>query len=478
MGLLLTNPVWSYSAFFVLTDPIVEELDILFEQQSWVITSYAVTFSAFLLFWGRVSDLYSAKPVFAWGFAALGVLNLIISFLPDKYSFFVIRALSGVAGAALIPAAFRLIVAVFEPHELGKAFTLYGMSGVLANVSGIIVAGFLSFDTATDQKAAWRFFFRLLAVMIIPAAVASFIYIPKTQGSIANIEGKWKRLDLVGAFSILAAIILLILGLTLGASYGWKTAGFLVPFLLSFALFPFFFFWEARIPEEYALLPPKTWRIPNFATLIIFALFIYGWWAVNFLPFIEIFVNIHGEKPIIAAVRMMPEGISAGAVTVTLTVFPVLVARPRWPITAGMVLSLVGYVLFSQSGSQIGADYWKFIFTGGVIGSGGMMAVFTGTNVAIMTSVPPEMAGVAGAVLQVALQVGSAVALSIQAGLLTVNPGSIANFQNVQASLYFQLGWGIVWLVGFLVFYRPAKKASPSAEADAENGETKVIVAH
>ena len=49
--------IWQYSAAFILTEPITETLDVLFEQQAWVITSYATTFAAFLLFWGRVSDL-------------------------------------------------------------------------------------------------------------------------------------------------------------------------------------------------------------------------------------------------------------------------------------------------------------------------------------------------------------------------------------------------------------------------------------
>ena len=116
-----------------------------FEQQTWVITSYAVTFGAFLLFWGRVSDLYSAKPVFVYGFLTLGTVSLVISFLPDRYSFFVIRAISGIAGATLIPASFRLIVAVFEPHELGKAFTIYSSVGAIANSTGVIVAGFIEY---------------------------------------------------------------------------------------------------------------------------------------------------------------------------------------------------------------------------------------------------------------------------------------------------------------------------------------------
>lgn len=125
--------IWMYSAFFVFTGPISSDLNVPFTQQTWVIQSYAVTFSAFLLFWGRVSDLYSAKPVFSYGFIVLGVLSLVISFLPDRYSFFVIRAISGIAGATLIPASFRLIVAVFEPHEVGKAFVIYGFFGAIAN---------------------------------------------------------------------------------------------------------------------------------------------------------------------------------------------------------------------------------------------------------------------------------------------------------------------------------------------------------
>lgn len=134
-----------YSAFFVLTDSVAKDLKILFAQQSWVITSYSVTFSAFLLFWGRVADLYSAKPVFTYGFVWLGILSLIISFLKDKYSFFVLRALAGIAGSCLVPSAYRLITHVFEPQELAYAFTVYGISGSLASVSGMIVAGFIGY---------------------------------------------------------------------------------------------------------------------------------------------------------------------------------------------------------------------------------------------------------------------------------------------------------------------------------------------
>jgi MFS family permease len=444
----------------------------VFEQQSWIITSYAVTFAAFLLFFGRVSDLYSAKPVFTWGFLMLGVLNLVISFLPNKYSFFVLRALAGIAGAGLIPASYRLIVHVFPADELSKAFTLYGMSGAVSNVTGTLVAGFIMYIPGTGQMAAWRWFFRILAILVIPISLFAMYLVPTDEGDQSDCtEAKWRRLDLVGSLIMLSGIVLLILGLTLGASYGWKTAGFLVPFLLSWVLFPLFFLWEAYLPETHALVPPKTWKIPNFAAFIAFGLQIYPWWGVNFLALIETFMTVHGEKPIIAAVRLLPQGVIALAVTLLLTWKPKLVSRPRWTILIGMILGIVGYVLMTRTSTFVGTDYWRFLFPGFILGSGGMMAVFTSTNVGVMTSVPSEMSGVAGAVLQVSLQVGSAVGLAIQAGLLTVNEGGLENPANIHASFYFQLGWAALWLIGFIVLYRRPK----NEDGDVEN---RVIVAH
>ena len=112
--------------------------------------------------------------------------------------------------------------------------------------------------------------------------------------------------------------------------------------------------------------------------------------------------------------------------------------------------------------------YLATLFPAFSIAASGLTVVFQCINVGVMTAVPPDMAGVAGAVLQVAFQVGSAIALSIQAGLLTSHPGSIYNFANIQTSFGFELGWLVLWLVGFALLYRQPK---------IETGE-RVILAH
>jgi hypothetical protein len=117
---------------------------------------------------------------------------------------------------------------------------------------------------------------------------------------------------------MLVAIVLVILSLTLGASYGWAKPGFIVPLLLASFLFVFFFWWESRLPDGYALIPPATWRLPNVAVLVALGLVEIGWWTSNFIPFIELFAQVNGETIILAAVRTLPEGISAGLISIVL----------------------------------------------------------------------------------------------------------------------------------------------------------------
>lgn len=118
--------------------------------------------------------------------------------------------------------------------------------------------------------------------------------------------------------SMLSAQVLVIVGLTFGASYGWRSAKFLAPFILGVLLYPAFFLWESKQGEKTALLPSSIWRIPNVTVLIVFALVSLGWWACNFLPFIEVSHLVHGEPIVISAVRTLPEGISAAIVSLVM----------------------------------------------------------------------------------------------------------------------------------------------------------------
>ncbi|WWC60639.1 uncharacterized protein I303_103213 [Kwoniella dejecticola CBS 10117] len=461
--------VIGFSVFFIMVGPTATDLGIPVEEQTWIITSYGVTFAAFLLFWGRVSDLYSPKPVFVFGFIGLGVTNLVISFLTEPFSYYVVRAISGTCGACLIPSSYRLIVSLFRKEELSFAFAVYGISGSIANCSGLILGGAVLMIPGHGQMIGWRWHFRIVAALILPAAALSWFLIAEPKKTTADVESKWKRMDIVGALLILLATLLLILGLTLGASHGFGQPAFYVPIIISLVLYPAFIVWERRLPADYALIPTQTWKYQNFTLWVGMALLGYAWWSMEFVPHAETYIHVHGEKPIVAALRVLPQGITAFAASVFLTTFPRISMRARIPVSLGLLGGIIAYVLFILGGARTGRYYWSFTFIGSILGPAAMHTFFNCITVGAMMAVPPSEAGVAGAITQTALQVGSTIGLSIQAGLLTVYPDTYNDLRNTRISWYFVLGWTSIWLIVFLVFYRrPAK----------ELRDTEVIVAH
>ena len=128
-----------------------------------------------------------------------GLLSLVNSFLVDRFSFFIVRALTGIAGAALVPSAYRLIASVFPPEERSLAYTLYGMTGSVANVTGTIIAGVFELIPSTGQMAGWRWFFRTFGLLSIGCGAMSLWLIPLLAKS--SVSNKVRRLDPVGILS-------------------------------------------------------------------------------------------------------------------------------------------------------------------------------------------------------------------------------------------------------------------------------------
>lgn len=89
--------------------------------------SYALTLASFLLTGGRVSDVWSARPVFILGLVVVGAFSLGIGFVKTKAAMFVLRALSGIGASLTIPAALRLIVYIYpEPDKQAIAIAVFG----------------------------------------------------------------------------------------------------------------------------------------------------------------------------------------------------------------------------------------------------------------------------------------------------------------------------------------------------------------
>src|SRR5215208_3593974 len=89
--------------------------------QQWTSNAYLVTLGSLLLIGGSLGDLFGERRVFALGVVGFGVTSVLCAVAPTIEVLVAGRALQGVAGALLTPAALAVIVSTFGPRERGAA---------------------------------------------------------------------------------------------------------------------------------------------------------------------------------------------------------------------------------------------------------------------------------------------------------------------------------------------------------------------
>ena len=453
-----------------MTAPISEDLGISVGNQAWVLGTYSMVFAATLLFAGRIADLYSPSRVYTVGFIGIAVFYLIISFMDSQYAFFVLRAISALLAVLTIPSSINMIIQMYpDPDEQAKKLALFGMAGALANTLALVLAGIF-------LLANWRWYFRFTTILVGPFAALAWFLMPKTAAVAEDLPGaeKWKRMDLGGVFILVAALILFILGFTQAPTDGWDSPTFIAPFVISIVLLAGFVVWEHFMPRGYALLPHDVWKFPNIFPLMIQASAIFMWFATAQLRIATYFQEALHNSAILAAVKLLPMGITALIVGIASQAFPKSITRPRYIQPVSSALCFAGSMLFAYSNGGGGKDYWKFMFPGQIIGTAGGMLIFIGMNTNIIMSFPLEFAGIGGeqslqsgmeasanvllgSFANIIFQIGGVIGIAVQAGLIATGDGSITDWTGSKNSYFFTAGYVLASGLIFVVWYRQEK---------------------
>src|SRR5690348_4016050 len=87
-------------------------------QLQWIITAYALVFGGFLLLGGRLADLFGRRKIFLAGVGLFALASLLGGIAQNPGQIIAFRALQGLGGALLAPAALSLVLTIFkEGHE-------------------------------------------------------------------------------------------------------------------------------------------------------------------------------------------------------------------------------------------------------------------------------------------------------------------------------------------------------------------------
>src|SRR5918998_1750578 len=156
--------------------------------QQWTANAYLVTLSSLLLIGGSLGDIFGERRVFAFGVLAFGVTSLLCALAPTIEVLVAARALQGVAGALLTPAALAVIVATFPPDERGKAIGTWTAWAGIGTVLGPVIGGQLV------DAASWRWIFAINVPIVLVTIFLILRVVPQARERDPD-----ARVDVVGA---------------------------------------------------------------------------------------------------------------------------------------------------------------------------------------------------------------------------------------------------------------------------------------
>jgi MFS family permease len=107
----------------------------------WVTAAYALAMAAGLLTGGRLGDLFGRRRMLLIGMAGFVAASALCAAAGSAGELIAARAAQGALGAIMLPQVFGLIRDLFEAHEMGKAFGVYGPVMGLSAMLGPIASG-------------------------------------------------------------------------------------------------------------------------------------------------------------------------------------------------------------------------------------------------------------------------------------------------------------------------------------------------
>jgi MFS family permease len=108
----------------------------------WVVTAYALTFGGFMLLGGRAADLLGRRRILMVGLALFTGASLAAALSTGEVSLIAARAVQGLGGAIMLPAALSIVMNMFEEGaERNKALGIWGGLGAGGATVGVIAGG-------------------------------------------------------------------------------------------------------------------------------------------------------------------------------------------------------------------------------------------------------------------------------------------------------------------------------------------------
>lgn len=200
----------------------------------WVVAGYNLTFAAFTLVCGSLSDLFGRRLLFVIGAIVFSLGNVASAVTGDILLLDAARLFTGVGGAAIMASGGALLATAFDGAARTRAFAAMGTMAGVGIAIGPTLSGLLV------GAVGWRAAFLTFAVVGLLILVGS-VFIPESRAS------QRPRVDWGGAVTFVLSLTLVMYAVIEAPESGWGTPKVIGTLTFGLALMVFFFVIERRV---------------------------------------------------------------------------------------------------------------------------------------------------------------------------------------------------------------------------------------
>jgi EmrB/QacA subfamily drug resistance transporter len=382
------------------------------ESLAWVVNAYLLTFGGFLLLAGRLGDLYGQRRVFLFGIAEFTLASLLCGLATSQTFLIVARAVQGLGAAVVAAIALSLIMILFtEPAERAKAMGMIGFVLSGGGAAGVLLGGTLT------ELLSWHWIF----LVNVPVGVAAVLLCRALLPQDAEVQRG--SLDVAGAVTVTAALILAVYAIINGNKEGWQSAQTLGMLGGAAVLLAAFIFIEMRAKAP--LMPLRIWKNRNLASANVTGMFLaaamFAWFFLSAL-YLQ---RVLGYSALEVGFAFLPATILWGASSLLLSDKLVMRFGIKPPLLAGLGFYVVALLLFSRA--PVDGSYFVDVLPGTLLLGIGGGITFNPILLAAMSGVQPQEAGLASGVVNTSFMFGGALGLAVLASAAASRTESLTN---------------------------------------------------
>jgi len=389
-----------------------QDLDFSQTSLAWVVNAYLLTYGGFLLLGGRLGDLFGHRRLFLAGITLFTAASLVCGLSTTQGMLIAARSVQGLGGAVASAVSLSLMMTLFtEPAERAKAMGIFGFVAAGGGSIGVLLGGVLT------DVLNWHWIFLVnfpIGVLVVALALR---LLPATPGTAAG----GTRLDVGGAVTVTAALMLAVYAIVNGNQEGWESGQTLGLLGGSLALFGVFLWLETHV--EAPLVPLGLFRLRNVAVSNVVGVL---WAAAMFAWFFLVALYLQlvlGYSPLEVGLSFLPSNLIMGAFSLGLSAKIVMRYGFRLPLGIGLGLAAAGLALFVRA--PVDGSFLVDVLPSMILLGFGAGLAFNPVLLAAMSDVAPTESGLASGVVNTAFMMGGALGLAALAAIASSRTSSL-----------------------------------------------------